>query len=350
MSPSFHDIRRKRQGSTFFGHTQHRNHYRANLSRPDDERWFIYYIHGNAGVGKSLLLQEFRRLADQDGALIVHIDEEHTNDPIDILSAIVTRLDQHGVDFKNFTKQHTQYLRQRHELLSDKNAPQSITATLTKGLVHTGVWGARLAGAGSLTETIKPAQAAETIDEALTYIKQRFTEPKILKLMLDPVGELTRTFTQELNKGLNSRMLALFIDTFEQVAPQVHAWLLRLLSTDEYGDFPGEFVLTIAGQDQPDANAWSALGGLMVDIELEPFTRDETVQLLHRRGVIDPEITNTIWNLTGGLPVLVDSLAQASPSSASAIVDPGGDQGCCKVGDGRHRSWSQEGLSPSQAP
>lgn len=325
MAPSFQRNRRKRQTRTFYGREEHIKRLRENLDLDAEERECVFFVYGNAGVGKSLLLNEFRSIVERKNALVVRVDATHTNDVVDTLHAMADQLKQQGVKVGEFDKRHAEYVRRRHELLSDKDAPEGISGVLAHGIVQGGALGVRMAGAGPIVDQVNTAKAAEGLDKAFSYVKGRFTEHQDLRLVLDPTAELTRILTKELGKGLDGRMFALFVDTFEVAAPPVAAWLARLLLTEDYGELPIDFLLTVAGQNRPDPNIWSELGDLRVDIELEAFSRSETVGLLEQRRVTDPKIAEQIWKDTLGLPVLVDTLAQTSPESAEDLPDHSGE-------------------------
>ncbi|MDA0567369.1 tetratricopeptide repeat protein [Streptomonospora sp. S1-112] len=330
MAPSLQDIIRQRQSAAFYGREAPRADFRANLARPpeDPQRRFVYVVHGSAGVGKSLLLREFEGIARDHGALTARLDEDATTDVPDALNAIAAELAEQGVPVREFTRRHTDYQRARSDLLAAGDAPADIATSLTHGLVQTGAIGAGLIApdlAGALHDPAATAPVATAVNDVRAWIARRIKEPRTLRLLTDPVGELTGALTVELAAGARGRAFALFVDTFENAAPPVRAWLLTLLSGDDYGALPADTVVAVAGQHRPDPNTWSPLWPVTADIALEPFTRQEAAGLLARHSVTNPAVVESIWAATQGLPVLVDALARAAPAGPEAVADLSGD-------------------------
>ncbi|MBV2365552.1 tetratricopeptide repeat protein [Streptomonospora nanhaiensis] len=330
MAPSLQDIIRQRQSAAFYGRDTHREHFRANLARPpeDERRKFVYVVHGSAGVGKSVLLREFERIALAHGALTVRLDEDATTDVLDALAAIAAGLAEQGVAVRDFTRRHAEYQRARSDLLAAGDAPEDLATTLTHGLVQTGAIGAGLIApdlAGALYDPATTAPVATAVNDVRAWIARRIKEPRTLRLLTAPVGELTGALTAELAAGVRGRAFALFVDTFENAAPPVRDWLLTLIGGDDYGPLPADTVVAVAGQHRPDPNTWSPLWPVTADIALEPFTREEAAGLLARHNVTDPAVVDSIWEVTEGLPVLVDALAQAAPAGPEDVADLSGD-------------------------
>ena len=71
------EIIRERQESAFVGRKEQLSLFEENLSLPlsDPRRYFVFNIHGNAGVGKTYLLQYLLRIARSRQAAIAEIDE-----------------------------------------------------------------------------------------------------------------------------------------------------------------------------------------------------------------------------------------------------------------------------------
>ncbi|MFC4866545.1 MULTISPECIES: tetratricopeptide repeat protein [Streptomonospora] len=326
MTTSLRDILRKRRSAAFFGRENHRDDYRANLALPpnDEARRFVYNIHGNAGVGKTLLLREFQQLAVDAEFLTARVDDEHADGPLDMLNSVAEQMKSQGLRLEGYTKQYTAYLKTRHELLSSPDVPDNIASMLTYGLTRVGFLGMSVLTGVDVAGHVHPDGAANAIDEGRVWLMSKIKEPQNLRLTLDPIGELTALFLRELAKSAGSRRLAFFFDSFENAAPTSQEWLLALVEGEKHGSLPDDVVITIAGQHKPDPNAWSLLRPFTVDVELHPFTREETSRLLARHGVTDPQTIEPVWELTGGLPVLVDTLAQAAAGDPDSIRDPSG--------------------------
>ena len=66
--PSLQQTLRDREDRSFVGRTKELNYFRANLRLPgnDPSKIFVTNIYGDAGVGKTFLAQQLRRIADSE--------------------------------------------------------------------------------------------------------------------------------------------------------------------------------------------------------------------------------------------------------------------------------------------
>ncbi|KYC42816.1 hypothetical protein WA1_11860 [Scytonema hofmannii PCC 7110] len=74
---SFQDIFKKRQQSAFGGREEQIKLFQQNLRLPieDENRRFIFNIWGQGGVGKTTLVQQFRKIAVDEKLLTAYTDE-----------------------------------------------------------------------------------------------------------------------------------------------------------------------------------------------------------------------------------------------------------------------------------
>jgi hypothetical protein len=90
-SISLQDIIKQRQQADFVGREERLAEFRANLVLPvtDPARRFLFNVHGVAGVGKTFLTHQFRRVAAQHGAACAYADENS----FDVLETMVALAD-----------------------------------------------------------------------------------------------------------------------------------------------------------------------------------------------------------------------------------------------------------------
>nr|WBO82718.1 ATP-binding protein [Streptomyces sp. SBE_14.2] len=68
-------IRRRRQAG-FVGRRSEINEFLGNFAADDDQRLFLFSVYGDSGVGKTLLTEQFQRVARHEaGALTARADE-----------------------------------------------------------------------------------------------------------------------------------------------------------------------------------------------------------------------------------------------------------------------------------
>ncbi|CAO0835460.1 Tetratricopeptide repeat protein OS=Streptomyces microflavus OX=1919 GN=HUT09_14090 PE=4 SV=1 [Streptomyces microflavus] len=136
------------------------------------------------------------------------------------------------------------------------------------------------------------------------------------RLLAEPVRVLTPVFVAELDRVADAvPWVALFLDTYERTAPLLDRWVADLLIRGRYGELPANLVLTLAGQRRLDPAHWGDRGRLVADVPLGPFTEAEARRLLTGRGVVEEPVVREVLRLSGGLPVLVSTLA-ANPGAA----------------------------------
>jgi tetratricopeptide (TPR) repeat protein len=320
-TPSLQDILRQRQQDTFVGRDSRLAEFRTNLGLPPDDprRHYIVNIYGIAGVGKSFLLQQFRRIAQEQGATYALANEDYF-DVVETMSALAADFARQGVRLTEFENQLATYRQRRRELESDPNAPLGDLITTTT--VRAGVALVKsVPGAGAITEIVDPDAVAMQANRLRAYLVQRFSKKSDVELLLSPIDVLTRSFVSSINGAAEARPVTLFFDTFERTAPYLEDWLLDLL-TGKFDWFSSKVVTTIAGQLALADNRWSPLRSLIAAHPLEPFTEEEARDFLVQRGVTSEAVIEVILPLSGRVPMWLATLADSNPQDPGSIPDP----------------------------
>ena len=316
------DILKSRTTGTFVGRTEPLHQFEQNLSLPpkDPRRRFVVSLYGDAGVGKTSLVQRWVAAAEAKKYATAYVDEAY-----DVLSAIeelAAGLDRSGSPCRGFDSRLKQYRRQRRAVDSDPSAPSGISSLLTRAAVRIGLGAAgEVPVLGSVVGVIDKNEAAQQVDQVRAYLTGKFSKRDDRELLLSPVKILTEAFVADLQRIGKRRPIALFIDTFEQTGRFLNAWLLDLLA-GKYGGLPMDIVVTLSGQHPLDPNQWVGFLNLRTDIELQVFTPDEARELLAEQGVVDPATVNVILRLSGCLPVLVALLAESTARGTTGRADP----------------------------
>ncbi|GAA1665781.1 tetratricopeptide repeat protein [Glycomyces endophyticus] len=323
-APTLPDLLRLRQQDTFVGRDSRIAEFRTNLGLPpaDPRRRYIVNVHGIAGVGKSFLLQQFRRIADAEGAASALVNEDYF-DIVDTMAALAADFAARGARLTGFEAGLATYRQRRSELESDPNAPLGDLVTTTT--VRTGLALARTVPmAGAVAEFVDADAVALQANRFRAYLVRRFGKKADIDLLLSPIDVLTRAFVAAVNEVAATRPALLMFDTFERTAPYLESWVLDLF-TGRFGGLSANAVTVIAGQLPLSDNRWSPLRSLIAAHPLEPFTEAEARDFLHREGVADEAVVEVILPLSGRIPMWLATLAEHVPEDPGDVLDPSDD-------------------------
>lgn len=318
--------RRRRAG--FVGRSDERAVFRANFDvAPEDERRrFLFHVHGNAGVGKTFLVREWEQLAREKGALTAYVDETVGSVP-EALAAISRQFAAQGHRFKELERLLAAHRERRHEaeaaaaaLEPEPQGPSAgSTAVVRAGLVGLGM----VPGVGAFAGALDAAQLAQSADRLRAGLSARFRNQDDVQLVLSPDRVLTPALLTELSDAASAAPgIVLLFDTYERTGPFLDGWLHEVMTTDRHGTLPATVVVVTAGQHPFDTARWAGFADFMTDVPLGPFTDAEARGLLADKGVVAEPVVEEVLRLTGGLPVLVSTLAEQRPTGPDDIGDP----------------------------
>jgi tetratricopeptide (TPR) repeat protein len=323
---SLQDIIKRRQKLEFVGREDQLKVFRENihLSIDDDRRRFIFNIWGQGGIGKTSLLSECRKIAEEKSFFIAYVDEDAKDVP-STMGMIAEQFERQGHPLKAFSERYRVYRQKRQELETDPEAPNGFSAfagrTMARGVLQLVDY---VPVANVITSSIdkdtKDALVGQAGDFA-SYVARKVTNKDEVRLVLDPLEVLTPLFLRDVKEIAGKHSIALFFDTYERTGDFLDAWLRNNLE-GRYGELPANIVILIAGRHELVRNEWSQYDGLVAHLPLEPFTENEAQEYLTRKGVTNKKVVDMILHLSGKLPLLVATLAIGNPTDLSAINDP----------------------------
>ncbi|MEU8932525.1 tetratricopeptide repeat protein [Streptomyces sp. NPDC048409] len=334
--PSRQDANRRRRKSSFVGRYGELGMFRDNLSRdPGDEAFhYLFHVHGPAGVGKTSLIRQWDHAARESGAATALVDDD-VHSVLEAMEAISAQLRHQGTPLKGFEKLLAVYRQRRHEAETPlpggadsaggaglgSASPPSPAATVAAqaGLAGLGL----LPGLGPIAGAMDPQQLAQSADRVRVALSARLRSHTDIQLVMSPVRVLTPVFLEDLAEVAERRpWIVLFFDVYERTAPVLDEWLRDVLVGESYPGLPMNVLAVLCGQGRLDPRWWGDHLDLVAEVPLAVFTDDEARQLLARRGVTDEETVRVVLQLTGRLPVLVDTLALRGPQDPAEISDP----------------------------
>ncbi|MCI3272372.1 tetratricopeptide repeat protein [Streptomyces cylindrosporus] len=317
--------RRRRAG--FVGRGAERAAFRGNFDVPptDERHRFMFHVHGNAGVGKTFLVRELEQIAREKGALTAYVDESVGSVP-EAMAAISRQFAGQGRRFKELDRLLTTYRERRHEaeaatvVVPQPEGPSAGSlAAARAGLVGLGM----LPGVGAFAGALDAAQLAQGADRLRAGLSARFRNQEDAQLVLSPERVLTPALLAELSEAACSApWIVLFFDTYERTGPFLDSWLHETMTTDRHGALPAAVVIVTAGQHSLDTTRWGGFADFITDLPLGPFSEAEARGLLAGKGVVAEPVVEEVLRLTGGLPVLVSTLAGQRPTDPDDIGDP----------------------------
>jgi tetratricopeptide (TPR) repeat protein len=339
--PSRQDLNRSRRRSGFVGRQGELGLFRDNLSRdPRDEAFqYLFHVHGQAGVGKTSLIGQWDSAARELGATTAYLDHD-VHSVVEAMEAIGVQFRRQGAPLKGFEKLLAAYHQRRHEaempmgatspggvgvgVAGGGNGPGPSASLSSTVVVQAGLTGlGLLPGMGPIAGAMDPQQLAQNADRVRVALSARLRSHADVQLVMSPVQTLTPAFLEDLAEVAERHpWVVLFFDVFEQTGPVLDTWLRDILVGEAYPGLPLNVLAVLSGQGRLDTRCWGDHLDLVAEVPLTVFTEDEARQLLAGRGVTDEEVIQVILQLTGRLPVLVDTLALKRPQDSGEVADP----------------------------
>ncbi|MFD8724160.1 tetratricopeptide repeat protein [Streptomyces sp. NPDC059629] len=323
--PSMQELIGRRRRAGFVGRAEERAAFRRNLDlAPEDERHrFLFHVHGDAGVGKTRLVRELEQIAREAEALTVYVDEGVAGVP-EALAVMARQFAAQGRRFKELERLLAAHRERRHEAEAalavggpeDREGPSAGSLAVARA-AQVGLGMVPVAGAFAVAlDTDRLAQGADRL-------RARFRSQEDAQLVLSPERVLTPVLLNELAGAADTApWIVLLLDTYERTGPFLDPWLHDVMTTDRYGALPANVVVVTSGQHPFDTARWGSFADFRTDLPLGPFTEAEARGLLADKGVRDEPVVAEVLRLTGGLPVLVSTLAESGPVGPEEVGDP----------------------------
>jgi tetratricopeptide (TPR) repeat protein len=309
---------------SFIGRTEQQDQFQRSLLQPEhQEAKLIFSISGQGGVGKTTLLKEFRRIAEEYGHVVAYVDEGAATNRVDDVPEAMHRLAEdlegQGFKFEKFRERYKAYRVKKQEMEADPEAPKGFVGDATRGVMKIALEAGKTAVPfGSMIDSEMVASKA---GELMNYGVERFRNKDEERLIKETLEVLTPLFLEGVKRIPVEKTLVLMLDTYEVTGGFLDEWVRGLLDED-YGELERSILLCIGGREPIDKNAWDEWEGMIARSPLEPFTREEAEAFLASKQIKSAAVIEEIWRLSSeGLPLLVSMMAAAAPTSVDAVVD-----------------------------
>ncbi|MFK4102981.1 tetratricopeptide repeat protein [Streptomyces sp. NPDC019531] len=334
--PSQQELILLRTRAGFVGREAERAAFLGNFDIPpgDARHRFRFHVHGSAGIGKTSLVEELAQLARERGALTAYVDDGVGSVP-EAMETLCREFADQGRRLKDLERRLATWRDRRREAeaaalaaLAPDPSADTASASASAGSrmavdLGLGALETALPGASLVTRALPADRLAQGADRLRAGLGARFRNPDDVDLVLTPERVLTPVLLGELRAAASAvPWIVLFFDTYERTGPFLDPWLYDVLTKPrEHGRLPAAVVVVTAGQRPLDASRWSGLD-VVAEVPLAPFTEAEARRLLATRGIVAEPVVEEVLRLTGGLPVLVSTLAAKRPDGPDNVTDP----------------------------
>ncbi|MCB0166851.1 MAG: ATP-binding protein, partial [Anaerolineae bacterium] len=318
--PTFQDLLGDFSDEVFVGRTEQLDLFEKAITaaRP---LFLILAVHGQGGVGKSTLLEQFRHTAHNHNALTALTNEDYPS-ILTTLEQLAHDLEDAGHPCPTFKENYHHYQELKEQVDADPKAPTGMWDFALRSAAKISMKSLRRVPiGGEAAEVLLTPEAEEVVADQVSamasYVAQKFKKKDDRTLLLDTTTELTRTFLVDLNGLAQHQRIILFFDTYEKTAPYLDDWLRGLL-TGKYGQFSSRILFVIAGR-YPLGQNWTRFQRATRQVELSPFTDAEVREYLAQAGITDDDQVDELIRLSERLPVLL-ALLTSVPGNLSGEV------------------------------
>jgi tetratricopeptide (TPR) repeat protein len=260
----------------------------------------ILGIHGSAGIGKSELLLEFKRLSKKWGVSYISIDGYAQKNILGILNRVKLQAERYISRhfFTEFDQHLFLYLQMQKTVLNDEDLVAEFRRAMDRRTIE------------KLDDSIVGSHQKDT---ALSLLHESF-KPEDVEFYLNAEALLTEKLLEAL-RNLGLEKWVLFVDAYEMLSV-IDDWI-----RDEFiRKLPASFRVVIAGREQ-FGHSWQALRPVFRSVQLISFGEEDTKKYLRKREVSEASLVQEIFNFTEGHPLYLAMSADAREDSPELSAD-----------------------------
>lgn len=264
----------------------------------------ILVIYGIGGIGKSVLLGEYRRICNNSDIPVAFIDGQAHHSIFSLLLEMETQLsdttqlqNSTPINFPEFNKGLKRYWGIQRKLVRRTDIPQKIAKILVQTAKTVPV-------AGTVAEVVGEDNIQLAIDLIYSTVGRIDGD-----FFLQPEEELTASLVGDLNEYAVDRRVVVMFDTYE-VMTALDGWVRDsfFANLSEYA------LLVIAGRNKLEGKDWSEYFPLMIQQELGSLSIKEAQEYLYKRGVVSDRVASEMATFADGHPLTLALLAELEPN------------------------------------
>jgi tetratricopeptide (TPR) repeat protein len=319
--PSFQELLADFSEEVFVGRRRELELFEGALE-PGSRPFLVLSIWGQGGVGKSSLIERFKRVAAEHGAASGLADHDQLGVPA-TLGQLARGLRHDGVALKTFDELDRKYRKLREAVESDPSAPPGLLDFLVRNAASMAVRSTSLVPIlGEAKDVVlgpdAEAKAAEYASAVSAYIVQKLKRDEAA-LLANAERVLTEAVLADLGRPADRRSVVLIFDAYEQTAQYLDRWLRDLL-VGSFGEFSSDVLFVISGQQRLGKD-WRRFQRAIRELELSVFEDDEAREYLDRFGITEDAHVAELLEQSSRLPVMLALLASGGASVGEAAGD-----------------------------
>lgn len=294
---SIRELRDAKRRQSFTGREAELNTFRQ-LLMSDEPEYAILHIYGVGGVGKSTLLGQYRRIAQQLGYPVARVDLQVNFGVIEILRTLRSQFEGHF--FSAFDRSLSTYNQVEGRI-------QSTADSLSSGVIS------------GIREGVPFGLGAAAVDTVGEERIKNWLYQHLPQNNADLYLHADRVLTARFNEGLNALVhkvgkAVILFDTYELSSQSQDAWLREIFLES---DLSSHVLIVVAGRDRL-VDMWREWYSVLLTLELAPFSDAEAREYLKKRGLTSPSLVGALLTATGRLPW---SLALITDTSAGQFLN-----------------------------
>ena len=286
--------------------------FRKLIQTPAPLRLYhIFVIFGPGGIGKTMLLGEFRRICGEHGIANSIASMDMCHSPLDVLAALRENWEprQAGQHFQKFDVLLSKLQNLQKQLQREEESDRKVSAVLGKVLgeisataLGGAITGLSLGPVGALLGAVGGLLTKEVLESFTSaLLKSGLISRDDADFLSNLIPNLVSAFALCADRLAGQKQaVVLMLDAYEyaEKSERLNEWITGYL-------LPGlteKTMVVISGRNQLESSFWQDYSSMIYQRRLEPFDKPDLVEYLKVRKIAAYQI-DALLSLTAGLPL-----------------------------------------------